>query len=232
MVKQTALSFTRNHMIQLYPSLMAADQLHLGNVIQKLEPYCNGFHLDVMDNQFVDNIALGTDAVNQIATHTNKHLWLHLMLINPLQLLKRLTLPKKTTISIHIESPGYTKETIDYISSHNWQLSAAINPNTPLTQLFTLVERDPITHINIMSVYPGQSGQSFISSTQKRVEEITTFLKKNNKEIVLALDGGITQELLQQEWIQKHIHVCVLGAAIFKTENPETTLQNIRTLTA
>ena len=46
------------------PSLMCADQLHLGDEIDLLMKYgFNEFHLDIMDLNFVPNITLGFDVI-------------------------------------------------------------------------------------------------------------------------------------------------------------------------
>ena len=69
--------------IKIFPSLVAADPLHLAQVISTLEPYCDGFHLDIMDNHFVPNLTIGPVIVEAIRKHTKLPLEAHLMIEHP-----------------------------------------------------------------------------------------------------------------------------------------------------
>ena len=71
-------------MATIYPSFMAADILNLQHEINRLDPYCPGYQLDIMDNQFVPVMSCGAPYVNAVARVTYKRIWVHLMVESPL----------------------------------------------------------------------------------------------------------------------------------------------------
>ena len=78
--------------IEIFPSLMAADQLSLAATLTQLDPHVDGYHLDIMDGQFVPNITLSVRDVNSIANATRKPLCIHLMVTDPLRVCGIVTL--------------------------------------------------------------------------------------------------------------------------------------------
>jgi ribulose-phosphate 3-epimerase len=66
-------------MPRIYPSIIAANPLTLADTIKQLDPYCAGFHCDVMDNHFVPNLTFGAATVNAIDAASTKPVWVHLM---------------------------------------------------------------------------------------------------------------------------------------------------------
>ena len=46
-------------MVQIAPSMLAADFLHLENDVKLVNEYADMFHLDIMDGTFVPNISYG-----------------------------------------------------------------------------------------------------------------------------------------------------------------------------
>ena len=146
-------------MVRIYPSLMAADPLHLENEIELLEPYCAGFHLDVMDNHFVPNITWGANTVNAIAKR-GKPVWVHLMVEKPDLFYDTLFLPVDSTVSFHIESDVDVFEFVKIIREKKQQVSIAISPKTPISRILPfLVNLDQDL---LMSVEPGFSGQHLL----------------------------------------------------------------------
>ena len=70
-------------MAKIFPSLIAADLMNLRRELEILDPHCDGYHLDVMDNHFVPNLTWGAQFINAIAHTTAKPLWVHLMVDDP-----------------------------------------------------------------------------------------------------------------------------------------------------
>ena len=54
-------------MIQIAPSMLAADFLHLEKDVETVNKYADIFHLDVMDGVFVPNISFGFPVIEAIA---------------------------------------------------------------------------------------------------------------------------------------------------------------------
>ena len=65
-------------MIQVAPSMLAADFLHLEKDVELVNEHADLFHLDVMDGVFVPNISYGFPLVEAIAEKAVKPLDVHL----------------------------------------------------------------------------------------------------------------------------------------------------------
>src|SRR5438552_2592842 len=87
----------------LFPSLISSNLLTLHAEIQRLEPYCDGFHIDVMDAHFVPNLTWGPIFVNAIRGATSKPLWVHLMVDRPQQYIPLMHLNPGDMVSVHYE---------------------------------------------------------------------------------------------------------------------------------
>src|SRR5437899_688401 len=98
--------------IKIFPSLMALDQLYFKKSIELLDLYCAGYHLDLMDGGFVPNTCGDIDLFNELATITNKQLWVHLMVENVIETMKQLTVPAGSLMTFHIETKEDPQEIV------------------------------------------------------------------------------------------------------------------------
>lgn len=239
----------------IFPSLISADLLNLERTINQLEPYCAGFHLDIMDNHFVPNLTWGTMFIDAIGRCAAKQLWVHLMVDNPSSWATRMHLPAQSIVSFHLESllsppttachHTCTQETsstnpihqnsslvtesvihlIKLIQNENWRASIAINPETPIAALFPFLRM--LDHVLIMSVHPGASGQSFLPTTDHKVKELTDYCTANKLHITISVDGGITPAHCAR--LQSlGVHHFAAAAAIFHTPDPVKALQELQ----
>lgn len=214
-------------MARIFPSLIAADLLNLEDEIKKLEPHCDGFHLDVMDNHFVPNLTFGPAFINAIGSITHKPLWAHLMVSNPNSIIERLTIAPKSIISVHYESDDDIAQLITLIKSKSWIPSIAIKPATPITDLVPLLQH--VSHILVMLVEPGFSGQPLLSETIEKVIALHTYIHTQQLNITISVDGGITQKNIA------HLHTCgaqdiAAATAVFENNNVINNLQHLKKL--
>lgn len=179
-------------MLSLYPSLIAADQLNLKDAISNLEKWCQGFHCDVMDNHFVPNLTWGAPTVNALDQATEKPLWVHLMVTNPLGMLKQLELKPGSLLSFHFESTRDPEEVINRIKEKKWRSSLVLSPKTTLEASFSLLHL--LDQLLIMSVEPGAGGQAFISDSLKKIEHLAAKRAELNLPFTIGVDGGINQQ--------------------------------------
>ncbi len=161
-------------------------------------------HVDIMDGLFVKEKNDDLDELIELLKDCNKPLDIHLMVLNPKEYIERLKClkPEYITIQAEILNPlVYLK----LIKSYNIKAGLAINPDTKpeiLTKYLKYLDL-----VLIMSVYPGQGGQKFISNT---VDKIKGIPKNNN--YLISVDGGINEETIKD--IRKYLDMCVSGSFI------------------
>lgn len=231
-------------MSSIFPSLISSDLLNLGNTIKNLDPYCVGYHIDIMDNHFVPSLTWGTMFVDAISQATQNQLWIHLMVDNPASWIAKLQpiksssekktpansrLAKNSIISFHLESTKQPLDIIQAIQQKQWRASIAISPETPVTELIPYLPF--IDHILLMSVHPGKSGQPFIPKTINKITKLQSYLAKQNKTqaITIALDGGVTHANFAS-LVKLGIKDFAIASALFDTLDPVQALQKLQKL--
>lgn len=214
-------------MIGLFPSLMAADQLHLKAAIEKLEPFCDGFHLDIMDFHFVNNLFGGPAWANAIMRATKKPLQLHLMVEKPLQLLSSFTQRPGDMVILHHESvaKNVLQDIISDLKKRGWLVGIALKPATPISVLES-VARD-VDHLLVMAVEPGFSGQAFLAIAYDKVKQLVELREKLKAAYKIGVDGGIG--LPEAQKLKKlGADTLAIGSAIFNAPQPESVAKNLR----
>lgn len=204
-------------MSTIYPSLMGVKQANLEQVIKELDPYVEGYHLDVMDNQFVPNALWDAQTVNAIAQMTRHNVWVHLMVINPQDWIDRLTLMSGAICTFHYEAIGSDTNIIHRIKEKGWRASVAINPDTSVEKIFSLLPL--IDQVLIMSVQPGFAGQPFIVDVVKKLEPLIGYRVTANFNFRIAMDGGISLDNIK-ELAQQGVDDFAVSSAIFGYPDP------------
>ncbi len=211
-------------MIKIFPSLMAAPQLNLERTIKLLDAYCDGFHLDVMDDHFVPNLGMSASTVNQIARMTTKQLSVHLMAEKPEELLASFQLKKNDVVSFHVESAKNPDVLIKEIKKKHLQASIALKPKTPVEKIYPYLPQ--LDQVLIMTVEPGFSGQPLLPETFKKIETLSNYKKVQGLFTVLAVDGGITKDNIQK-LAQLGVENFSVGSGIFGATDPVEALQEL-----
>lgn len=206
--------------MRIFPSLMAANQLYLGDTVVQLEPLSDGFHLDIMDMEFVNNLIGGISLANQLGHAIEKPFWIDLFLSEPMNILSRLETDPGDIITIHVEST-FNPKVFELIREKKCIASLALNPDTPLEKAVPFIESKLIDHLVLMSVIPGSSGRPFVDSALQKAARAREETMRHG--ILLAMDGGISLENIEK--ISKlDVDDIVIGSAIFNTPNPVESL--------
>lgn len=216
--------------MDIYPSLISADILNLQQVINTLNPVCNGYHIDVMDDHFVPNLTWGPMFVNAIRTITSLPLHVHLMVDNPTSWLERIALNAGDTFIFHaevIKDNTIRHQLITDIHNKGWNAGIAINPKTSVESIFDTLAI--INSVLLMSVEPGFSGQTFIPSIIDKIKPLLAKQKQLNTIFKIGIDGGINKsniKLLKEN----NVDSVAIAAAIFHQPDLLVALHELHTL--
>ena len=214
----------QNARIQIFPSLISADLLNLQKEIDLLSSHCDGFHIDVMDGNFVPNLTWGFPFIKAISSATSKPLSVHLMVAQPEAISRRLELNEGDTVAFHLEATTAPMILIEHLKKKGVRASLAIKPSTSLEALFPFVSF--VDEILLMSVEPGFSGQSFISSSVDRLKSLASYRAQHKLSFSIIMDGGLDAENLPA--LAKHgLNNAAIASAIFSHKNSVQALKNL-----
>jgi len=88
----------------------------------------------------------------------------------------------------------------------------ALNPGTPLEVLEPLLDETEL--ILLLAINPGWKGQSFLPATFGRIEMVKKLVGDTGKDILVAVDGGITRNNVT-EVAKTGVDIIVTGSAVF-----------------
>ena len=199
--------------IQISPSILSADFSQLGAEIKRLEEGgADMIHVDVMDGHFVPNITIGPLIVKAIRPLTNLPLDVHLMIENPDNFLEDFINAGADIITVHQETCPHLHGTIQRIHKLGIRAGVSLNPATPLSSIQQIIPE--IDLVLIMSVNPGFSGQSYISSCTDKIKKLRSMLNECCSSADLQVDGGINAETVN-EVVAAGANAFVAGSAVF-----------------
>lgn len=212
-------------MIELAPSLLAADVLRLGDEIARmLDTGVQTLHFDVMDAHFVPNLSFGPELCKAIhKAFPGCVLDVHLMMDNPEKYLDVFAKAGAHAITLHQEVLADIPAAMQAIRGLGVRCGLSVKPGTPAETLLPYLPL--LDQILIMTVEPGFGGQKFMAD---QVEKIR-MLRAAGFEGVIAVDGGVNPDnapLLAQAGA----NLLVMGTAFFKAADPAAVAQQIKEL--
>ncbi|EIB8716717.1 TPA: ribulose-phosphate 3-epimerase [Listeria monocytogenes] len=180
-------------MRKIAASIMCADQLHLGDELQRLESAgVELLHCDVMDGVYVNNLALGPEYLKIVRNNTEIPLDIHLATITPLKYIDMFGPVKPEYISFHVEVAEDVSEIIRKIRSYNVKPSIAINPETPIEAIYPYL--DDVEMVLMMTVNPGFAGQKFQTDVLQKLHDLKAKLAGKIHAPLIEVDGNINKE--------------------------------------
>ncbi|EAF6021916.1 ribulose-phosphate 3-epimerase [Listeria monocytogenes] len=180
-------------MRKIAASIMCADQLHLGDELQRLESAgVELLHCDVMDGVYVNNLALGPEYLEIVRNNTEIPLDIHLATITPLKYIDMFGPVKPEYISFHVEVAEDVSEIIRKIRSYNVKPSIAINPETPIEAIYPYL--DDVEMVLMMTVNPGFAGQKFQTDVLQKLHDLKAKLAGKIHAPLIEVDGDINKE--------------------------------------
>ena len=208
------------------PSVLAADFANIQRDFEMINTSnADWFHIDVMDGVFVPNISFGMPVISAMKKHAKKPLDVHLMIVNPDQYISTFKNIGADILTVHYEACSHLHRTLQAIKSEGMKAGVALNPHTPIHLLEDIIQ--DIDLVCIMSVNPGFGGQSFIEHTYKKVKELKSLINKHETSTLIEIDGGVNINNAKP-LLDSGADVLVAGSFVFKSENPELTIQELK----
>ena len=212
-------------MVQIAPSMLAADFLHLEKDVEMVNEYADLFHLDIMDGVFVPNLSYGFPVVEAIASIARKPLDVHLMIVNPENYVKRFAQVGAGMISFHLNATENPDAVLASIRESGAKAGLVINPDIPVELLYPYL--DQCDYVLLMSVFAGFGGQKFIEETYQRVRTLKAEIERQGLVIPIEVDGGVSASNAAA-LVEAGAEMLVAGSAVFKAESPKEVIEAMR----
>lgn len=208
----------------IHPSILSADFLNLESELATISE-ADAIHVDIMDNNFVPNLTFGQKMVESLAKQSTLPLDLHLMIENADKWAPEFAKLGASSVTFHIEASENPISTARAIKAQGVKVAIAIKPGTALNQVEELLgEFDMLL---VMTVEPGFGGQKLLQETLPKIAQARSFLKAQNLQIGLQVDGGVTESNIAQ-LAELGADVFVAGSAIFSFEDRNEKIRQLR----
>jgi len=204
--------------------ILTADLLSLGSEIALLA--ATGVpmvHFDVMDGCFCPMMTFGPALVKAVKTPLLKDV--HLMIADPLDKIAAYVAAGADILTVHAETGPHIHRVFQALGKmanvndpeRGLVRGVALNPGTPLEAVEPLLP--DVEMITLLAVNPGWSGQAFIPATRERLARTVEMIGRSGRDILLAVDGGVTRENIV-DIAAMPADVIVTGSAVFDGASP------------
>jgi len=210
-------------MARILPSIFGADILRLQEEIDFLEAENTEIlHVDLMDGTYVSNIAFGPNQISAMKKASKMKFDVHMMLANPERHIDDVINTGAEMISVHYESTPHVHFILQKIKKAGRKAGVVINPGTPESLLEYLL--DDIDYILIMTINPGQPGQTFIEKSLEKIKNTKKMIAGRN--IQIEVDGGVNLEIAKRVQAAG-ADLIVVGGALFN-DSPKASYQALK----
>ncbi len=215
----------KNH--SLGASLLSVPLLSLKEtVIDLSQSGIDFFHIDVMDANFVPNLAFSGDDYHSIGAIQPEALFdVHFMTTSKAldNILPSFLKPLPRWMTFHIEAEHSLDDLFQFCIEKNIQPGLAINPDTDLSLLTPWLAYCKI--VLLMSVPPGYGGQLFRPETLPRLATLKKWKDDHNWDFLIEVDGGITLPIAYQ-LKALGADMIVIGSQLAKQDNKQEFINN------
>jgi len=209
-------------------SVLAAPPLALHAAITQIQALgIQSLHIDIMDDHYVNNLALSYDCVIAIAqAFPTLNLDVHLMVTNVEKSLEKLADIHPRMITFHpstVDSVADTAKSIRQVCA----ASIAINPDESIATYAPYLAQ--VDHCLVMGVQPGRCGQTFQTKALENLRYLHKQITQQQLNCGLGIDGGVNS-LSLPSILETGITInqAIVGNALFAQQQYAHNWQKLR----
>ena len=213
---------------KLLPSIMCVNWLNAESDLNKIAPYVEYFHWDLVDGYFAPDFTMGSSIINTLRKrYLNKGDY-HLMIDEPSRLFNSFNFKKGDRVSIHAECSKNLLRDIQKLKEIGVSPGVALSPATPLSMLDYIL--DEIDRVLILTVNPGYHSQPLVKQAVDKIKNLKKILEElGQTNISIVVDGNVNLKTIPLMF-KNGAREFVLGKSGLFEGNVTQNLDNITSL--
>ncbi|KAL8159002.1 hypothetical protein V2J09_000539 [Rumex salicifolius] len=225
------------------PSMLSSDFANLASEAERmLVCGADWLHMDIMGKEldfktgcvrtigmtgrhFVPNLTIGAPVIESLRKHTKAYLDCHLMVTDPFAYVEPLSKAGASGFTFHVETcRDNWQELVNQIKSKGMRPGVALKPETPIDEVFSLVEGEtPVEMVLVMTVKPGFGGQKFMPEMMDKVR----LLRMKYPALDIEVDGGLGPSTVEAA-ASAGANCIVAGSSVFGAAVPADAISFLR----
>ena len=212
-------------MVDILPSILNSDFWNIKETLNTLNKSdIKEIHIDIMDGNFVEDMAFGPKFVKTLRENTDLKLDLHLMVMNPERKVEKFIEAGADSIIFNVESTFNVMNIIQKVKECKKKVGVAVSPHTSISSIESILPF--VDQVLVLTIKPGTSNSHIITEMYDKIKEL--YEKKNRKEYSyrIMVDGKV-DDITLGPILESGADAVVSGGYIFKDEK---ILDNIKIL--
>lgn len=203
--------------VKVCASILSANYLKLGEELTRAENAgCDYIHVDVMDGNFVENMAIGLCVAKWLPQGTGLRLDAHLAVSRPQDYIDAFADAGMNAILFHPESYPHHFRLIEQIRKRNMLVGVALSPSSSIELIkYILPELDIVDQLAVNAGFPNQQYNMVAN-------EKLTLLKKLKEQYgyhyEIQVDGGIDENTAGMA-AEAGAEVLISGSTLFESKD-------------
>ncbi|WP_124039424.1 ribulose-phosphate 3-epimerase [Neoactinobaculum massilliense] len=212
--------------ILISPSVLNCDFGHFAAELDKIKD-ADWVHVDIMDNHFVPNLALGMPVFEAAAKYAASPLDAHLMIEDPDTWAPSYAEAGAASVTFHVEAAKAPIRLARELHAKGVRVGLGLRPATDITAYADILGE--FDQILVMTVEPGFGGQKFLSSMLPKIRRTRKLIEAAGLETWIQVDGGISQATIASA-AEAGANNFVAGSAVFKAADAAAEIGALRSL--